>query len=1098
MSAGYSYSDYYSYSYSTSQLDEDRGRQAGPAGQAAAVAPSAVKVHLSPPSLQGNDITLHAVQPFVGDRLPTFGSRPSMVKRAHSGGVSQAAVLAAVEAGKETSTVGGVYVPTSDVKVDLITRRGTKHVAFEGGPVQEGVELEEVFYNKKIAEVETQFNTSVQTGLTGLEATRRLETYGPNELPKPPPNPYWKILLKQFADFMIITLCFVSALQYALRGYIEGSVLAAVVIMNVITGFVQEVKAERALAALDKMTAQSCVVLRDGERREIPAAELVPGDIVSLDEGAMVPADMRLFAAMGLQVTEALLTGEAKVIEKCDERLVHDGHGVLSLGDRLNMAHMSTVVMQGVGEGIVVRTGKATQIGLISTVVAGKSDKEGPLLGKLSKLAKLLVGLSVLLCALVIAIGLARLRSTAGRVKGSDVEVWVKVGISLAVAVIPEGLVAVTTVSLALGVQRCSSLKVVVKNMPALETLGSVTVICSDKTGTLTEGKMRAEVLLTPVQRYTITGTGIDPTGDFIGKAGVRVTAVAEHADLVEALKVCALCNNASIALNSETSQWESTGDPTEVALEVAARKANLGVGVYVSEFKYTKVFELPFDSTRKMMTVVFTTGGSSGSGIVATKGAADRMLGVCTHIADPAAGPAGFRALTAADRASIEADINTYASSGLRTLGLASRTVNASELRALNEDQPQLVECDMTFKGLICLRDPPRVGVKEAIETAHRAGIQVIMITGDHPSTALAIAKQISIVPAASSAEAERLVMTGPALDGLSDEALLALEPFPCVFARVSPKNKQTLVETLLRRGNIAAMTGDGVNDAPAITKASVGIAMGQAGTDLTIQAADIVLMDDNFTSIVRAVREGRITFDGIKKFILYLLAANSSEIWVMLFCVIVGLPVPFTSIMILWANLIIDLPPAISLGVDTAEPDVMERRPRDPAAFVFGLKALAVIIMHGTSMAACAIVLYYIAIEVHGYKVDKNPGEPSHARALAFVCLAMTQLAHSFVARSVTQSVFRADIFSNRTLDIGVLGAIAALVASCYIPGMNTLLHQYPLTGRDWGEIIAALSIHVLFTELLKVGIRFSLRRSARRRAAAGVRAPLFYNDF
>ena len=935
-------------------------------------------------------------------------------------------------------------------------------------------ELETVYYNQKMSTILEHFSSSITAGLSASEAARRLEKWGRNELPSPPPKSWISIIIGQLMDFMLLILLFVAFFSLALQDFVEASVLFLVVFMNVVIGSVQEIKAERALSALESLTAASAKVFRDSAWANVPGAELVPGDIIALEEGDLVPADVRLFEVNGLYVDEAKLTGEAEPIEKIDERIAHEGIGVITVGDRRNMGFMSTLATQGVGTGVVVNTGAHTQIGRISSALTEKTEKDAPMQAKLAVLGKVLVVISVLMCALVIAIGLIRVKVDEGSVDGDDWAAWAKVGVSLAVAVIPEGLIAVVTVSLALATVQLGRANTIVRTMPAVETLGSATVICSDKTGTLTEGKMRSEQLVAGGVTYTIAGTGIIPEGAVKDPNGNELPATSPRGlptPVYRAMQVCALCNNSAIAYNQEKSEWEYTGDPTEVALEVAARKLSLGFDAFRADYGYTKMFEIPFTSDRKRMTSVFRVNGSgpvdeaSGDAVIVAKGALSFLLPSCTSIL----GPAGeLEPLNKAAIEAIEAHNLTLSSKGLRTLALAYRSVSARSINSIDESRPDdTVETDLVFVGLIALRDPPRESVKASIARAKGAGIRVTMITGDSPVTAQAIATQLGIIEEGDA----HLVATGAWVDARTHEDLVGLKQFPRVFARVSPANKLALVKALRDRGNVVAMTGDGVNDAPAIRHASVGIAMGQTGTDLTIQAADIVLLDDDFNSVIYAVELGRGVLDNVTKYCLYLLSCNLSEILTMLVSAAVGIVPPFSAVSILYANVLIDVPPSIALGIDTPAADIMERLPRNPKAPIFGWKGAFVIITQAALISSITMFVYCMAIYEHDYAIDQKDLEgQSHARSLAFVTQAAIHLFHSYASRSVTLSIFRKSIFENKILNYGVIVSFIILVVICYIPGLNDVLDQWELNFRDWGYVIGAVIVHLLGTEAIK----------------------------
>eukprot|EP00727_Mastigamoeba_balamuthi_P001110 m51a1_g10997 hypothetical protein (1115) ;mRNA; f:343425-347496 len=927
-------------------------------------------------------------------------------------------------------------------------------------------------YNENEAEeVINIFNVKPDMGLTTEEAAARRTRYGFNALPRQPPPSILKLLYFQITDFMVMILSIVAGIELGLQEWAAAAVLGLVVFFNVLVGFMQELKAQRALRALETLQVPKAQVMRDGEQKMVSAEELVPGDIVLLDEGCQVPADLRLYEAVNLHVLEALLTGEAEPIEKHTKSL-QQRH--LALGDMRNCAFMSTSVVRGRGCGVVTATGKTTEVGKISKALAKKDDNQTILQQKLRVLGKALVAIAVILCAVVVAISLIRL-AVAHLLDKSVVRETIELGVSLGVSVIPEGLIAVVTITMALGVQRMAAKNAIVKRLASVESLGSITTICSDKTGTLTEGKMKAEELRIAGRRYCFQGSGLAPTGDVIDiDTGNKVDPEACPDELLRAAMCCSLCNNSAINYNAEKDMWEPTGDPTEVAILIAGEKLNRGKSFWQS-FGWEFVDEVPFDSDRKCMSVLYRLSkpgaagipgdgapsspngaGQAGRGIMLAKGAPEAMIKRCTHAILRNGGRAPLDADILAD---IDKTALEMASRGLRVLGLAYRSFQVAPAQGQYE-KLETLETELVFVGLIGLIDPPRMEVREAIERCKQAGIRVCMITGDHPLTAYAIAVQLGI---AEKGEEEQSLLKGADIDAISDsniDLLADLNPFPSVFARVSPQHKLKIVQALKMRNEICAMTGDGVNDAPAIKSAHVGVAMGKTGTDLTKDAADVILMDDNFSTIVAAIREGRQIYDNIKKFILYLLSCNSSEIYVVLFCAIVGLEPPFTPIMILWVNLVADIPPALSLG--------------------------------GMSMSSFTVLLYWLCLKYEEPEANvPNQQEPStsegreglmRARTLCLVSLTFMQLIHGFLSRSVRNSVFHKGIFDNRWLVGGITLSAVLMVCGMYIPGVNTQLDQVPLPAIDWAKIAGVCAAHTALVELYKLALRLSADRTRR----------------
>jgi Ca2+-transporting ATPase len=940
-----------------------------------------------------------------------------------------------------------------------------------------------LYYDTPGATLVDLFRTNAAIGLA-LESDvgARRERFGRNELPRAKPPSIPILILRQFKDFIIIILLVVAILSLAFEDWIEAGVLFAVILANAVIGFWQEFKAERALRALQSLERPRARVRRGAaEPEERDAAELVPGDICVLEEGDAVPADLRLLEVAGLHVIEALLTGESEPLAKQTAALPQRGLGI---GDRTNMAFMNTAVAKGRAVGIVVATGSDTEVGKISAALLRPDNSRTLLQQRLSRLGKWLVVLSVVLCALIVAIGIIRVYVANDEVTGDDWLRWVKVGVSLAVSVIPEGLVAVTTVTMAAGVQRMAAKHAIVRRLAAVETIGALTTICSDKTGTLTEGRMTATKLWLP------PAAGVD--GDVAATLtldGSLPDDAAQRASFERAMLVASVCNHASLGVDGEPNK----GDPTEVALLVAAEAA--GVGRHKWR-RYAQVSEAPFDSDRKRMSVLVRRAGAKkpkkrgGERLgdkpllcLLCKGAVEAVVQRC----DRALVDGKLAPLKKALVRRIEERNAALAGGGLRVLAFAYRRVpddfgvddvddDAIERRTLALENEHLV-----FVGLVGIIDPPRASSRATVQLCLRAGLRVCMITGDHHKTALAIATQLGICDA--SAQEGKQVLTGQQLDSMAIDDLEAMSEFPVVFARVSPANKLLIVDALRARGELCAMTGDGVNDAPAIKHANVGIAMGRTATDMTKQAAAVILTDDNFGTIADAVAEGRRINDNIIKFVLYLLACNGAEIYSMLGAVVFGLPVPMSPIMILWANLIADVFAALALGIDPAAPDVMERPPRDPKRGIFTLTSLAQLLMYGFSMAAIQLGVVGFIGEVQGRTIDPDPEVASPGRGIAFITLTMAQLAHAFVVHTDDFLLSRA-LWSNLYLVGAVLLSVTCLVAACYIPGVNTVLQQHALDGSDWAIVVVGVAAHLIVAETIK----FVLRMIRRRQTAIG----------
>jgi Ca2+-transporting ATPase len=893
------------------------------------------------------------------------------------------------------------------------------------------IRLESVPHIRDVADLSTTLATDLTEGLSQAEATHRLHDHGPNRLPEPEKVSPLRLVLKQFANYMMYILLGAALLSLALGKFPAAIAIAVVVLVTVGIGFVQEYKAEQALASLKQLAGPVATVVRDDQIDDVPAWTLVPGDLVLLEEGDSIPADIRLTEALNLALDEAILTGESLPVEKSAERMTDAG---LAVSEQRNMVFLGTVVRCGRGKGIVVATGSATQVGRIAETLATPLEKPTPLQIKLDALGKVLVWVTVVLCALIAVIGI---------VQGRPLEDMVLTSISLAVAVIPEGLSAVVAVTMALGVQRMARRHAIVRNLPAVETLGAVTTICSDKTGTLTEGRMVATDLWVAGTRYQVTGTGLVPEGSImLGDRPVTHTGAA----LALPVLTMALCNNA-VLQQDDDGVWEAVGDPTEVALQVVAQKVGVVKEALVEQYRL--LAEWPFDSRRKRMSVAYKA--PNGQLIVLTKGAPEAVLAACSE--DDKDGVT--RALNADIRAEIQAANDTMAAQGLRVLGLAYRIITRHD----EDDEPEDVEHRMRFLGLIGLVDPPRPEAQAAIAQCRTAGIEVLMITGDHQATALYVAQQLGIFDATHSG-----IMHGRQLDELTEAQLARQQPMPRVFARVSPENKLMLVKALREQGQVVAMTGDGVNDAPAIKHANAGVAMGRAGTDVTKDAADVILSDDNFATIVTAVAEGRRIFDNIRKFVIYMLACHAGGVMVVLLAIAAGIAVPFTALQILWLNLVTGTPPALALGFDPAAADVMRRPPRRPQQGILSRLDVTSIVFHGAIMGLLTLGIFFVELYVHGGAIER-------ARTLAFTMLALVQLAHAFNARSETQSILQTGLLGNRWL-LGALSfSLVLLLLGIYLPGLRDVMEKVPLSVRDWLELGVGVAIFTLLAELFKL---------------------------
>lgn len=817
-------------------------------------------------------------------------------------------------------------------------------------------------------------------GLTAQEVAQRREQHGWNALAEAPPVPIWKKLVGQFKELVIWILIVAAIIAGVMGEWGDTAAILAIVLVNGIIGFLQEEKAGRALAALQRLSSPMAKVIRDGTLQSVPAREMVPGDRIELEAGDNIPADARLLSAFSVRVQEAALTGESVPTDKDAACLLNDG---APLGDRRNMVYMGTVTAAGKASAVVVATGMNTELGHIAGLLQRSEPETTPLQRRLAELGKVLVVVCLVIVAIIFALQLVR---------GGKLLEMLLISVSLAVAAVPEGLPAVVTLTLALGLQRMVKGNALVRKLPSVETLGSVTVICSDKTGTLTRNEMTVREIVTGGERYQVTGAGYAPQGQFL--KGDEPINPRDAVDLIQVLTTAARCNNATVSPRGDgIDSWQVIGDPTEGALVVAALKA----GIEAHDREHQTLHEIPFDSERKAMSVVVR--GPEGTAVMHTKGAPEMILAKC--IAERRGGK--VEPLTDDRRGQIMQWNSEMAGRALRVLALAYR--DHSETQGNKYD-----ESDLIFAGLVGMIDPPREEAKEAVQKCRAAGIRPVMITGDHPATALAIARELHI------AEPDGRVVTGQELNDLSDEDLKAQVDQIAVYARVSAEHKLRVVRAWKARGQIVAMTGDGVNDAPAVKAADIGIAMGVTGTDVTKEASDMVLTDDNFASIVNAVEEGRGIFDNIQKFVVYLLSCNAGEVLLMFFAALFGWPVPLLAIQILWINLVTDGLPALALGMEPPERDIMTRQPRPPLEAVITRERGLLILFQGTLIAAVAALGFWII-----YQGDET--HLARARTMTFCITAFAQLFFAIGCRSQRFTMPELGLFSNPHL----LGAIA-----------------------------------------------------------------------
>ena len=838
-------------------------------------------------------------------------------------------------------------------------------------------------------EVAEALSTDPASGLREEEAARRLESRGPNELPASGRTPAGRILLAQFANVLVLILLVAIGLSLALGHTVEALVIGAIALFSVLLGFIQEFRAERALEALRRLASPDATVIREGRERDIPSRDVVPGDLVVLAAGDVVPADGRLVEASNLRLDEAALTGESATVGKHTAALEAEE---VALGDRRNMVFGSTSVATGRGRALVVGTGADTEVGRIGALLKTVETAKTPLEAKLRRVGRALACGASAVVVLVAGLGL---------LQGRPFLEMVIFGIALAVAVVPEALPAVVTISLALGARRMARRGALIRRLPTVETLGSVTVIGSDKTGTLTTGEMTVRELYAGGEFVRVTGAGYDPSGEVPSTPAVR--------DLLES---AALSTDASLA--RAEGKWVVRGDPTEGALIVAAAK--LGLRKEELEARRPRVGEIPFSSERKRMTTIHAVEGGRWS---VSKGAPEVILAACEGLDEAARERARAAAREMGGRA-------------LRVLAVGRREGEGEE--------------GLTFLGLVGMIDPPRPEARAAVETCVAAGIRPVMITGDHPQTAKAIAAELGLLR-------HGVVVTGAELEKMPEDELERRVGEIDVYARVSPAHKLRVVEALQRRGEVAAMTGDGVNDAPALKKADVGIAMGITGTDVAKGAASMILTDDNFATIVAAVEEGRAIFDNIKKYLMYLLSSNVGEIALMAGAVALGLPLPLTAVQILYVNLATDGLPALALAVDPHAPDLMRRRPRKSGDGIFDRAVTALILLGGAWSALVNVLLFAWAL---------GSGRPlPEAVTIAFVSLVLIQFFKAYSFRSERRSILDRP-FTNRWLNRAILWELALLAAVLYVPPLRTAFGTYPLTPADWAILLpAAFSI-------------------------------------
>jgi Ca2+-transporting ATPase len=911
-----------------------------------------------------------------------------------------------------------------------------------------------------------------ENGLSDTEATERMAQYGPNQLTEAPRPGFLRLLWEQFNNFIVMLLIVASIVSALLGEWVDASAIIAIVLLNAILGIVQERRAEEALAALKKLAAPEARVLRDGHHVTISSRDLVPGDIVFLEAGNHVPADMRLLEVANLRVDEAALTGESLTVNKNAAMKLEAN---IPLGDRKNTVFMGTMVTYGRGRGVVITTGMRTQLGLIAKMLEGVDQEETPLQKRLDQLGKTLGWGALAVCAIVFIVAvientdLGILTAAGGGVlayliaaKTQLVEFFI-VAVSLAIAAVPEGLPAVVTISLALGMHEMIRRHALIRRLSSVETLGSATVICSDKTGTLTQNEMTVTRVWVDGLFVSVTGSGYSRRGEF--QVSNQPVDLHTYPGVETALWLGALNNDAQLEMmEGDDQSYRIVGDPTEGSLLIAAAKAD---ATHVELHKaYPRQDEVPFDSDRKRMVTIhdirepksndvspFTDNKLQGWDVIAVKGAPDLVLDLCTsyQTVDDKSIP-----MNEAIRQSIRNANDSMTQDALRVLALAYRVVKeAPKADSVAVDE---LEKDLVFIGMVGMIDPPREEVKPAMQKAAHAGIRTVMITGDYPNTARAVAEEIGLMRPGHE------VLTGADMDRMSDDMLKGKIELVDVFARVSPEHKMRIVDALQANGEVVAMTGDGVNDAPAIKRANIGVAMGITGTDVAKETADMVLTDDNYVSIVDAVEQGRVIYSNIRKFVYYLLSCNVAEILIIFLGTLITKNSPLTAIQLLWLNLVTDGAPALALGTEKGDPDIMSQPPRPPKEPIINRFMQVGILTQTIAITSVSLAAYFIGLKWF-------PAHVEAAESMAFVTLSASELFRAFTSRSERYPILKIGIFGNRNMNLAFLSSMALLMGVVYIPGLNKVFNTVPLGWQQWEIILPLLLIPSVVAETVKL---------------------------
>jgi Ca2+-transporting ATPase len=908
-------------------------------------------------------------------------------------------------------------------------------------------------YSRSAEDILQHFDVTAEGGISTERAQQMLTSFGPNRLAEASPVPLWRKLLEQFRDLVIWILIVAAIISGVLGEWVDTIAILSIVLLNGVIGFFQEERAGRALAALQKLSSPMAKVLRDGRLQTLPAEELVPGDVIEIDAGDNIPADARLILSYRLSVQEASLTGESVPVEKAADLVVPAG---TPLGDRRNMAYMGTIAAAGKGRAVVVATGMATELGHIARMLGHHAPEPTPLQRRLASLGRVLIVVCLAIVGVIFLLQVLR--------SGAFVDAFLT-SVSLAVAAVPEGLPAVVTVALALGLQRMVKRNALVRKLPSVETLGSVTVICSDKTGTLTRNEMTVQEIIAGGTRYRVSGSGYSPHGQFFDEVLPQASTdsqptfaeipsdVSALPDLQRALLIGVWCNSAQLVPKGNGAGWQVIGDPTEGALIVAAMKG----GVEARDRSRRVAYEIPFDSTRKAMSVVVR--GNEGSAVLYTKGAPEVILDKCVaeHVS-------GRIVLLSEERRREILELNTgMACRALRVLALASR-----ENPPMADADP---EAQLVFAGLVGMIDPPREEARVAVATCRAAGIRPVMITGDHPATALAIAEQLGLL-----SEGQRAV-AGTELERMSDDQLASEVGRIAVFARTSAEHKLRIVRAWKSRGEVVAMTGDGVNDAPAIRAADIGIAMGITGTDVTKEASDMVLTDDNFASIVSAVEEGRGIFDNIQKVLQFLLTCNLGEILLMLIASLLGWPAPLLPIQLLWINLVTDGLPALALSLEPPDRDIMRHPPRRPDESILSRRLGIAILIQGILIGVVSLAAFADVYARHG--------DIERARATTFCVVVYAELFRALAARSTTHTAWQLGLLTNPSLLLAIIVSGMLQLSVAAFPFTQRVFDVPAHTMAEWLHIVVLSLTPVTIIEVSKL---ISQRFDCKSRVATG----------